>query len=697
MIDKGSQQYRKFQKTGNTKVVLDTPWLGIPRPPHQLSQSHTAQPPLPPLNQPPPPTKRVQNQLDKSPPAPKVKVTVTVPSKREVRSNTPSPTEWISYGIERDISVGPPSRPETFLEQISQSSHIDPSPRQRPKDTPFTSIPPYRRAGASSTLGLTIGAPKASSQSTSTARGSSSSSRSKPAVDLSTIIELTTQSEIPLPPEAYLSDETSDSFSDSDDETTVEAPSTSPQPEPEITLGEGWDPEIFDVEDTYEKNESDNSDEEDDYLAENYEGLVESYLDFVKAPQSPHETLPIFRPTGPFADTMGKTIENVRVLKTLSEGAECRGFIKRGVLDGKEITYISKEWPIFGGWRGFYAELALYASHLKELQGDCVPRVIGVFVTAVAVSVAFELPHARSWFEAHPRMSPELKEKVIQAYTKVHAKGVIHNDVERRHILIGEDGRVVLIDFNLAASVHPVPEVELERCRASDLARELRKVKVKLRCPGAIEREQARVTLTEERVRIYHAAKLRRRRGETVALPPNPLKDAGMVAEQQFEADLSRWLTEHDAPPETAMRRYWVPSDVEVERGIKIPPPMSPELLERFRLETIAPDPNFVPFMEPSLAGFAAAQEANRLKRKREEEDTGDAERASLSSTSGFMSGPLRVLGKVATAMNPISWIAWATGTSRTPTEEEPRPTPNKRTRLTTLMDRVKPANISEE
>lgn len=48
-------------------------------------------------------------------------------------------------------------------------------------------------------------------------------------------------------------------------------------------------------------------------------------------------------------------------------------------------------------------------------------------------------------------LAPEAKEEVLQAYRRIHAAGVIHNDVSPRHwYRRREDSEVVLIDFSAA-------------------------------------------------------------------------------------------------------------------------------------------------------------------------------------------------------------------------------------------------------
>ncbi|TDL28322.1 hypothetical protein BD410DRAFT_683199, partial [Rickenella mellea] len=73
-------------------------------------------------------------------------------------------------------------------------------------------------------------------------------------------------------------------------------------------------------------------------------------------------------------------------------------------------------------------------------QGDVVPHLIGVYLVEGRISVAMELPSSAFWVEASEDMPNHLKEKCIAAFDKIHARGVLHNDVELRHMLINAEG-----------------------------------------------------------------------------------------------------------------------------------------------------------------------------------------------------------------------------------------------------------------
>jgi hypothetical protein len=135
-------------------------------------------------------------------------------------------------------------------------------------------------------------------------------------------------------------------------------------------------------------------------------------------------------------------------------------------------------------------KLALFTSpkYLRDLQGICVPRLLGIFKKNDFVTFAFELPHANSWMEAHPGLPLAIKNRIVDAYRQLHAKGILHDDVETRHMLVSDDGRITIIDFNLSRVLKGNEPLGLAPCSLSELRLEKIQVTVMLRYPGAVEK-----------------------------------------------------------------------------------------------------------------------------------------------------------------------------------------------------------------
>lgn len=53
------------------------------------------------------------------------------------------------------------------------------------------------------------------------------------------------------------------------------------------------------------------------------------------------------------------------------------------------------------------------------------------------VSMAMELPHPTHWREADEYLSMEIKNQILKAYIAFHARGILHGQPKREHILIG--------------------------------------------------------------------------------------------------------------------------------------------------------------------------------------------------------------------------------------------------------------------
>lgn len=133
----------------------------------------------------------------------------------------------------------------------------------------------------------------------------------------------------------------------------------------------------------------------------------------------------------------------------------------------------------------FIPQLALYKKQLKPLQGRCVPNIIGAYAAPGVVNVVMEPPHSSFWIEASTDMPFSLKQRCVDAFAAIHSRGVFHGDVELRHMLVGGDARVSIIDFQESSALKPNEEVFLRPATDADLRKEMRKVKVKLDYPGA--------------------------------------------------------------------------------------------------------------------------------------------------------------------------------------------------------------------
>ena len=126
------------------------------------------------------------------------------------------------------------------------------------------------------------------------------------------------------------------------------------------------------------------------------------------------------------------------------------------------------------------------------MQGNGIPHVIGAYADILGYSIAMELPHESLWTVAHKDISPALRQRCVDAFRRLHAFGILHGQPDLRHLLIGADGRVTIIDFGKCRSMLPFPAVGLEQAGQAELMMELRIIKYKLDYEGAQGKEDAK-------------------------------------------------------------------------------------------------------------------------------------------------------------------------------------------------------------
>ncbi|EIW86546.1 hypothetical protein CONPUDRAFT_161272 [Coniophora puteana RWD-64-598 SS2] len=140
-------------------------------------------------------------------------------------------------------------------------------------------------------------------------------------------------------------------------------------------------------------------------------------------------------------------------------------------------------------WMGLRCELTLYngEQYLKPLQGDVVPRIVSVRASSEEITMSMEPPHPSFWIEASADMPDILKERCILAFQKIHARGVLHGNPQLRHMLIGGDGRVTIVNLQCGRSSIPLGSAGIGMATEIDYHKEMRKVILLLEFWGARE------------------------------------------------------------------------------------------------------------------------------------------------------------------------------------------------------------------
>ena len=159
-----------------------------------------------------------------------------------------------------------------------------------------------------------------------------------------------------------------------------------------------------------------------------------------------------------------------------------------------------------------------------------------------------DLPHPIFWMEASASMPTVLKDRVVEAFQKLHERGILHGDVALRHILIGADARVTLIDFQRSRADEPNEDLGLAAAYPGEMDLEMRRVKFLLNMDNARKKELRKSKVALRRFARNNEREQRRREllrhGITAGLPldePEPLED----------------IKEHPVPLDE-LEKYWM-------------------------------------------------------------------------------------------------------------------------------------------
>lgn len=145
-----------------------------------------------------------------------------------------------------------------------------------------------------------------------------------------------------------------------------------------------------------------------------------------------------------------------------------------------------------------------------------------------------ELPHNTLWIVAHKDMSPILKQRCVSAFQKLQAEGILHGQPDLRHILLGADGKVIVIDFSASRALVPELDVGLEKAEPAELAMELRIVKYKLDYDGAVAKETAKLERREKYTSWMEAERVRQA-AQVLGFDVGPAKPSPLTAEDLCE------------------------------------------------------------------------------------------------------------------------------------------------------------------
>ena len=197
---------------------------------------------------------------------------------------------------------------------------------------------------------------------------------------------------------------------------------------------------------------------------------------------------------------------------------------------------------------------------------------MGVYTRPGKIDIAMDLPHPVFWMEASSSMPAVLKDRVVEAFMKLHERGIVHGDIALRHILIGADARVTLIDFQASRADDSNEDLGLEGTYPGEKELEMRRVKFLLNVDNARQKEFRKSKAAHKRFARNTARAHRRqellRHGITTGLPVDesvPLADINEPPASLEELE-RYWMEDANDDP----RRFIVPgsSETDVARAI---------------------------------------------------------------------------------------------------------------------------------
>jgi len=192
---------------------------------------------------------------------------------------------------------------------------------------------------------------------------------------------------------------------------------------------------------------------------------------------------------------------------------------------------------------------------------------MSVYTRPGKIDIAMELPHPVFWMEASASMPVVLKDCIVEAFRKLHERGIAHGDVALRHILIGADARVTLIDFQASRADEPNEELGLAMTYTGEKDLEIRRVKFLLNMDNSRKKEfkksKAALRRCERNKRREQRRRELLRHGITTGLPldePEPLEDINEPPVPLDELE-KYWMEDANDDP----RRFIVPGTSESE------------------------------------------------------------------------------------------------------------------------------------
>ncbi|GJE87659.1 hypothetical protein PsYK624_037420 [Phanerochaete sordida] len=144
-----------------------------------------------------------------------------------------------------------------------------------------------------------------------------------------------------------------------------------------------------------------------------------------------------------------------------------------GFQGSRRLNWIQKHWTHLEH-PTFLREFDFYRMILNKVHLPCVPTLLQAWSTADGYYLGMEPPHHVGWHCATNTLGKEAKQDILKAYTLLELYGILHGFTRLDDILIGDDGKVTIVNFTAASAVRPgagmissyeEKDYEAERCR----------------------------------------------------------------------------------------------------------------------------------------------------------------------------------------------------------------------------------------
>lgn len=257
--------------------------------------------------------------------------------------------------------------------------------------------------------------------------------------------------------------------------------------------------------------------------------------------------------------------------------------------------------------------------------------------------MAMEAPHHSFWMEASSDMPDVLKKRCVEAFEKIHARGVYHGNVRLENMVIGGDAKITILNFHGSRCLF-ANSAGLQSADPVDLQTEMRLVKFLLDYEDARLKEYADKNIPES---IYLRLPLPIVPPKRFVMPGQT--NAELYTEIQQFADIVNALEAETQPGSFSRRSLSPPPDDQSDTDPDISLSGGPRYYLRSRKTSPSPVPDSQP---PSLP---------RVHKRKSADDTGSASENRPVKKLRFSLGSHEPLGDFSRVSGMSKLCSWKT------------------------------------